>query len=140
MKRNQIKLILLLLTQSGFAATLPSHAENLEEGVSYPYPFFYDDTDSAIDEEASNPQSKADGSKDASPPAWQGKIGNAEVTVDVENTDFISQCQAEWESKRKKDAPKEKKESRFGKDKDEQKEEKKEDHSPRVKISAKWGL
>lgn len=79
-----------------------SQAGDIEEGTSYSYPFFYDDADSFSDEDVSKLESMTDSSKDASSSAWHGKIGNAKVTVDVENTDFLSQCQAKWESKHKK--------------------------------------
>jgi hypothetical protein len=120
MKRTRLAM-LLLLTQASFAAILPLHAEDLEEGISYPYPFVYEDE--------SELESKADSSKDESPTAWHGTIGKAKVTVDVENTDYLSQCQAKWDSMQKKNKP-EKRKSRF-KDDDE-------DHFPRVSASIKW--
>jgi hypothetical protein len=134
MKRTQLA-VLLLLTQTSFAEISPSHAEDLEEGTSYPYPFFYDDTDSFSDEDTSGLESKADTSKGESPTAWHGTVGKAKVTVDVENTDFLSQCQAKWDSMQKKNEPEKKKRSRF---KDDEDEEEKEDHSPRVSASIKW--
>jgi hypothetical protein len=127
--------MLLLLTQAVFAEIPPSRVEDPEEGISYPYPFFYDDTDSFSAEDAGEHESKNDSSKDESPSAWHGTIGKAKVTVDVENTDFLSQCQAKWDSMQKKNKPEKKKKSRFNDDED---EEEKEDHSPRVTASIKW--
>jgi hypothetical protein len=135
MKRTRLAM-LLLLTQASFAAILPLHAEDPEEGISYPYPFVYDDADSFSDEDESELESKVDSSKDESPTAWHGTIGKAKVTVDVENTDYLSQCQAKWDSMQKENKPEKKKKSRF-KDDDEDDEEK-EDHSPRVSASIKW--
>ena len=124
--------ILLLLTQAVFAEIPPSCVGDPEEGTSYLYPFFYDDTDSFSAEDADEHESKKDSSKDESPTAWHGTIGNAKVAVDVENTDFLSQCRAKWDNIKKKNKPEKKKKSHFKDD-----EEEKEDHSPRVSASIK---
>jgi hypothetical protein len=136
---NKLAAMLLLLLQTSFAITPSSHAEDVEERTSYPYPLFYEDTDSFSDEDLSDLESKADSSKDESPSAWHGKIGTAKVTVDVENTDFLSQCKAEWEKRQKKNEPKKKKRSHFSKDEDDENEDEKEDHSPRVRFLMEWG-
>ncbi len=125
---------LLLLAQVQFFAISLSYAEEPEENVVYPYPFVYD-TDDTVDEDKSDRESKPESSKKESKNAWHGKLGAAEVTIDVENTDFISQHQAERERIRKKNAPEKEKKSSSKKDDDD--EEK--DHSPHVKFSIKWG-
>ncbi len=56
------------------------------------------------------------------------KVGNATITVNVENTDFLSQCQAEWDKIQEKKNPKKKDE-----DKD------KKHHNPEASITIKWG-
>ena len=129
--------VLLLLTQASFAEISPLHVGDIEEGVSYPYPFFYDDTDSFSDEDESELESKADESK-KSPTAQHARIGKAKITVDVENTDFLSQCQAEWERTQKKDEPKKSKSSNFRKDSDDEKDDKEKDHSPRARFLIEW--
>jgi len=127
--------VVLLLTQAVFAEVPPSHVENPEEGTSYSYPFFYDDTNSFSAEDTGKHESKKDSLKDKSASTWHGAIGKADVTIDVENTDFLSQCQAKWDSMQKKNKPEKKRKSRFmDNDKD---EEEKEDHSPRVSASIK---
>ncbi len=132
--------IACLTTLMLLIAAIPSSGtENLEEGVSYPYPFFYDDTESYFDEDAGALESKADSSKAKSPPAWQGNIGKAEVTIDVENTDFLSQCQDKWDKMQKKNKPEEKKKERSNHwDDEDDKDEDKDDHSPHVSVSIKW--
>lgn len=64
------------------------------------------------------------------------KVGNAKVTVEVKNTDPLSQSNAEWDrmKKNKEKKPEEKKKSRFRDDK----EEEKENHNPEASISIKW--
>jgi hypothetical protein len=127
--------VLLLFMQMGFAEISTSHEEECEQTTSFAYPFFYDDTDSFSYEDTSEDKPKTDSAKNDSPTAQHAKIGKAKVTVDVENTDFLSQCQAKWEKMKKKKEPEKKKRSRFRDDKD---EEEKEDHSPRVSASIKW--
>jgi hypothetical protein len=131
--------ILLLLTQISFMEISLLHAEDSQEESSYPYPLFYDGADSFSDEDTDRRKSKADSSKAESPSAWHGKVGNATVTIDVENTDFISQCQAEWERREKKNASEKKKRSHFSNDENDEKEDKKEDHSPKARILIEWG-
>ena len=103
----------ILLTQSPLA-------EPLKEGVAYAYPF--------VIEEDEAPKPKPDAPKKESPTAQTTRVGNVKVTADVENTDFLSQCQAEWDKKCKKREGKEKK-----------KDEKREDHSPKVNLKIEWG-
>lgn len=130
---------LLLLTQMSFTEISPLHAEDSQEESSYPYPLFYNEVDSFSEEDADRRESKTDSSKAESPNARHGKIGNATVTIDVENTDFISQCQAEWEKRQKKNASEKKKRSHFSNDENDEKEDKKEDHSPKARILIEWG-
>jgi hypothetical protein len=118
--------ILLLSVQASFAVC----GEDPEEGVPYLYPFFYDDAD----EYTGEPASKADKPEEKSPTAWYGNMGRAKVIVDVENTDFLSQCQAEWDNIQKKNKP-EKQKTPGSRDED---EEEKKNYSPRVSASIKW--
>ena len=115
-------LVLLLSTQTSFAEILPPY----EEGVTYAYPFFYEDPI----EDTADPASKEKTSKDKPPPAWSGNIGKAKVTVDVENPDFLSQCYERWESKRKKDKAERQETSRF--------HDEEEDYLPNFSASIKW--
>lgn len=136
-----IKLPVLLFMQTIFIGVSSLHVEDeLEKGISYPYPFFNEDADSLSDEDTSKRGSKADSSRDESPNAWHGKVGKAKVTVDVENTDILSQWQAKWEAKHKKEEPKKKKRSYFSRDDDDDEGEgKKDDHSPRASFLIEWG-
>ncbi len=110
---------LLLVMQLGYA-------EDLQEGVTYSYPFFYDDSDAFEDEDEPKQAQSASKKKQAS--VYEGKMGNADVVIDVGNTDFPSQCHAEWEEiKRRKGVPKEEKKS----------EDKKESHALNVEFSFK---
>jgi hypothetical protein len=127
--------VLLLLTQTSFAEISPSGAEDLEEGTSYPYPFFYDDTDSPPNEGGNAFKLKADALKDESPDAWHGKIGNAKITIAAENTDSLSQRQTEREDRRKRDKPKKGKGSHFGEDKDDEKN----DRPAGARLLIEWG-
>lgn len=128
-----ISLILPLLFVQVHFASSPSCIEEPEESVFYPYPFVYD-SDDAVDDDESDSKSKPKSSKKESKNAWHGKLGTAEMTIDVENTDFVSQYKAEWERIRKKNAPE--KEKKFSSKKDDDDEE--ENYSPQVKFSIKW--
>jgi hypothetical protein len=123
----------LLLTQVVCSETLPSSAEEVEEGITYQYPFSYENTDSFFAEDVDKDESKKVPSKDESPSAWQGTLGKGKLTVDVENTDFVSQCQAKWDKIKEKNKPEEKKKPRR---KDDEDKKEKKDHNPRVSI--KW--
>lgn len=118
--------VLLLFCQTGFA-------DEPEEGVSYLYPFAYD-TESDTDGDKSDKKSKSELAKKESKNAWHGKLGAADVTVDAENIDLVSQWHAEWERIKNEKTPKKEKKSHSKKD-----DEKKEDHSPYVKFSMEWG-
>lgn len=123
--------LFLLLMQISFSVIPPVQAEDFEK--SLPYPTFYEYTDSMDDE--SDLEKGIESPKDKPSAAWEGNIGKAKVTVDVENTDFLSQCQAKWEGIKKKNEPKKEKRSRFRKD-DEEEEEK--DYSPCVSAKIHW--
>lgn len=129
-RQGRIIRLVALFTMTSFFVFSRGNAEDLEEGISYPYPFEYEEEDSFSDEDEG---AAKDDSKKKSSPAWQGYIGKVKVAVDVENTDFLSQCQAKWDSMREKDKPNEEKSS-FKDDK------KKKDHTPTVSASAsiKW--
>ncbi len=118
------------LMQMSFAGISASCGEALEENVSYPY-LFYHDAEEVSDEEAEEHESKDDLKKNKSKTAQHAKIGKAEVMVDVENTDFKSQCQAQWEKRRNKGEKKKRSDSK----KDDETED---SHSPKVKASIKW--
>jgi len=127
---------LLLITQASFVGMTRLQAGDVEEEISCLNPLFYDDANSFAGEDNSEQASKIDSSKNTSQsPECLGKIGNARVTVDVENTDFLSQCQAEWDSIQKNN-PKKKKRSSLSDEKND--DEKKDDHSPKVSASIKW--
>jgi hypothetical protein len=102
----------LFLIQATYAENTLLHGEEIEEGVSYAYPFFYDGTDSFSYEDSSKIKSKTDASKKESSTSRRAKIGKAEFTVEVENTDFISQCLAERDRSREKNEPEEEKKTR----------------------------
>ena len=126
MKKTMV--LLCLITQYGFCAEEP------EENVTYPYPFVYDpDTESDGEEKKTKSKSSEKESKDV----WHGKLGKADVTIETKNTDLASQRKAEfeklWNENRSK---KEEKKSHFKKDDE---EDEKEDHSPSVHFSIKWG-
>lgn len=108
-------------------------SKDIEEGISYPYPFFYDSTDSFSVEDTAKHESKKDSSKNESPSARHAPLGKGTLTVDAENTDFLSQCEAKWDKIQEKNKPVKKKKSRL---KDNEDEKEKKDHSPRVTF--KW--
>lgn len=72
-------------------------------------------------------------SKDPESPAhksivYEAENGIVEISADVENTDFCSQCKAEWEKLKKEE-----------KDDSEKKDDKKaKSYSPSSKVSIKW--
>jgi len=119
--------VLLALAQMSFAETSDSHTEDLKENISCSYPFYYD-IDAISDEDEHG--SKDDLLKGESPTAQHAKIGNAEVTVDVENTDFSSQCQAKWGEMRDK-----REQKRSNSKKSDHAED---NHLPRAKFSIDW--
>jgi hypothetical protein len=127
--------MLLLLTQMGFVGTLSLHAEDLEEGTSCAYPFSSDDRDLFTEENARELKPKTDSSKKESPNVWHGNLGKAKMTFEVKNTDFESQCKANWEKARKKNAPKKEEKSKSRKNRE---DDKKESHSPKAEFSIKW--
>jgi hypothetical protein len=118
--------------------------EELEENVSYAYPFTYDSDNAAVEEnkkEKPKPKSNSweqksnsKSTEEESPDAWHGKLGNAKATIDAKNTDYQSQRRAEWDKIRKESSPAKDKKPRSVKERNE-----KEDHSPTVNFSIKWG-
>jgi hypothetical protein len=118
----------LLLTRLCVADST-SQDEELVPGVSYAYPYFYDETEQSVDET----KKKA---KDLSPTAQQVKVGNLKVTVDVENSDLLTEFGAEKEEWGKKSQSK-KKEKRSYWDEREKKEEK--ERSAEAKFRVEWG-
>jgi hypothetical protein len=120
---------LLVLAQICFVEA--TSIEEPEEGVTYAYPFTYDE-ETVTDDKSHQDSSKAKSKKDH-PPAWQGKIGAADVTVDVLNTDFLSQYRAKWDKTQNK-SKKKKEKSRFKKDE----EDEEDSHMPIVKFHAEW--
>ncbi len=124
---------LLLLARPVCSETLPSSVEDIEEGITYQYPFSYETTNSFFAEDVDKHEPKKDFSKDESPSAWHGTLGKGKLTVDVENTDFASQCQGKWGKMQGENKPEEKKKPRR---KDDEDEKKKKDYNP--KVSIKW--
>ncbi len=111
------------------ALSTSMHAEDLVEGISYAYPNFYNDEDtSKIDTPVKSPKIEP-------PHAWEGKIGNAEVTVDVKEPDPGADFKSQWEKMNKQEKPKKKNSSRFHNDRE--KEEEKEQGSG-FEIHFKW--
>jgi hypothetical protein len=125
-------MVALLFTRLCFADPLSDEAEP-SPGVSYTYPYFYDETDEASEQKTSSSKKKA---KDLSPTAQQVKVGNLKVTVDVENPDLLTEFGAEKEAWRKKHRS-EKKEKRSYWDDRKQDEEK--ERKAEAKIGFEWG-
>jgi len=69
-------------------------------------------------------------SKDMSTVTMQTEIGKIEVSVETKNTDFASQCQAQWEKAKKKEDPKKGGNKGNGK--------KQESHAPGARVSITW--
>jgi hypothetical protein len=61
----------------------------------------------------------------------ESQVGKVKLTIDVENTDFSSQCQAEW---KKQNPKKEEKKT----DTNKKKEEKEENYDPKTTIKFSW--
>ena len=127
MMRMMAIIVLLLFTGTVFSEAV----KNIEEGISYEYRLFIDDTRSFSSEDENEYVQRDVSSTDESSSAWQGVIGTGNLTVEVENADFLSQCRAKWDGIQKKNETVEKKKSRSKKD-----TEKKKNHSP--KVSIKW--
>jgi hypothetical protein len=121
----KISLILFLASCAGMSSM---QAEEIEEGVSYPYPFFNEDAESISSIENLPKKEK----KEESKTARTAQVGRVKFSADVQNADYLSQCQSDWEKMQKEKNPKREKSSRSRKEREE------EDHSPKAVFSFKW--
>jgi hypothetical protein len=130
--RMAITTLLVLLTRTIFSETIPLLADEIEEGVSYAYPLFFDNAESSSTSDHVKPLPQKDPfKKEVSSTVWEGKLGNGKITVEAENTEELSQFKAQREKAREKNMPKKYRTPRSKKDEEDDK-----DHSPRVSI--KW--
>lgn len=117
----------LLLTQSVTTAISYSQEEDSSQAAQAPNDkkSIYNTQHFHIqDEDDSHP--KIERSKDESTMTMQTQHGKIQVTCGVENVDFASQCQAEWERTKK------------NKDSEKNSKDKKESHSPTANIKISW--
>lgn len=127
-----ITTLLVLLTRAIFSETQPLLADEIEEGVSYAYPLFFDNEESSSNSDHVKPMEQKDPFKKETPSnVWEGKLGSGKLTVEAENPDELSQFKAQREKVREKNIPKQYRTPRSKKDEEDEK-----DNSPNVSI--KW--
>jgi hypothetical protein len=123
--------IVLMVFFASYAGMSSLGADEIEEGVSYPYPFFNEDGDSIPDKKILSKEEK----KEESKTARTAKVGRFTFSADVKNADKLSQTSqqgSDWEKMQKENRPKGERRSRLRKDREEK------DDSPEAVISFKW--
>jgi hypothetical protein len=106
-------LIILAFIQSAITAVSLSEETDIPN-LDYSFQSFYQE----------EPLSTIEQSKNGAKATTQQ--GNVQVTVEIENIDFASQCKAEWEKHQE------------SKNSKKNRKDKKENHSPKAEITFSW--
>ncbi len=134
MMRMTITTLLVLLTRTVLSETESSPTGEIEEGVSYAYPLFFDNEESSSNSDHVKPMEQTDPFKkeEASSTVWEAKLGSGKLTVEAENTDELSQFKAQREKAREQNIPKKYRTPRSKKDEEDEKD------SVSIKWSTEW--